>query len=134
MTASEINVAIAEACGWKRCRNDGEGNYFDAVDGPFWREPLGRSGRNLQPPNYYEDLNAIHEAEKTIPRTDWYDYTRELRAIVQRDCNTNEHYSLGAERSQLIADIWFYGATAAQRAEALLKTIGKHPENKKEHG
>jgi len=73
--------------------------------------------------NYFNDLNAAHEMEKSVPRHLWSDYTMALRRIVQHDCDSEPHYVIGAERSQLIADIWFYGATAAQRAEAFGLTL-----------
>jgi hypothetical protein len=53
MTDEQINVAIAEACGWKGCLecNDPicEDNFI---------------------PNYCNDLNAMNEAEKTLSPSD----------------------------------------------------------------
>ena len=47
MNSTEINLAIAEACGWKH--QDGE-----------------MRGQNCIP-DYCHDLNAMHEAEKCLP-------------------------------------------------------------------
>jgi len=63
-------------------------------------------------PNYFEDLNAVHELEKVLTDEQWLEYREELRT-----------FSLGPIRliSQWCkADIH---ATAAQRAEALGKTL-----------
>lgn len=71
-------------------------------------------------PDYLGDLNAVHRlAVKCVDQLD--NYTYELRKIIQRDCNRPEFYVPGAERSQLIADFWFYQATAEQRGEAILR-------------
>jgi hypothetical protein len=56
MTDQEINEAIALACGWI---------YYDG-----WHHPDGRSGL----PNYCTDLNAMHEAEKTLTDEQWDKY------------------------------------------------------------
>lgn len=134
MTESEINIAIAEACGWQivDVNVPVPSLVLDnkTVVQRKWKSPDGRNWHFT--PNYCNDLNAMAEAEKTLDRLSWDDYTRALRAIIQRDCNTSEHYVLGCERSQLIADFWFYRATAQQRAEAFYKVITKHPENKKD--
>lgn len=114
MKDEQFNRAIAEACGYEK-------------SGKWWRKPNGEKGVASaylsEPPNYYGDLNQMHEAETHVPRADWSSYTMELRRIIQRDCNTEEHYLLEAIRSQMIADFWFYHATARQRAEAFLRTL-----------
>lgn len=62
-------------------------------------------------PDYLNDLNAMHDAEKALGLS--YDrWTRELRAICERDRRCIE------------------SATASQRAEAFLRTIGKWEEAK----
>ena len=70
---------------------------------------LRRFGKEI--PNFYQDLNAMHEAEKAL--------TEKQR--------TGDHYAA------MIADVtgcddmlWgFIHATAQQRAEAFLRTVGK---------
>ena len=66
-------------------------------------------------PNYHGDLNAMHEAEKTLDETNGgpespdclrYAYSGYVYAIVPNDTQPLR-------------------ATAAQRAEAFLRTIGK---------
>jgi hypothetical protein len=97
MTNEQINIAIAKACGWKY-----EKNETHAPDGSFWwsKEP--------EFPNYCNDLNAMHEAEK----------------LHADDDKWTERYWLALyEATQETR--WPYDASAAQRAEAFLKTIGK---------
>ena len=96
MTDEQINIAIAEACGWKY-----EKNETHAPDGAFWWS------KNPEFPDYCNDLNAMHEAEKIFDNALYCRYIDELctQAIKGKNC--------------------MYLATAAQRAEAFLKTIGK---------
>lgn len=105
MTEWEINIAIAEACGWTkevgctgiiRWRNDKE--LSDAL------------------PNYCHDLNAMHEAEKTLSAVRSIVY-RTFLALIVEDDPTNRHN----ERAF---------ATDRQRAEAFLRTLGKWEEKK----
>ena len=61
-------------------------------------------------PDFSGDLNEMHEAEKVLLAIQWYDYA-----------------------SRLNEDCWHWAlihATARQRAEAFLRTIGKWEEAK----
>ena len=94
MTNEEINIAIAEACGWTT-KHKG-----------LWVERLQTYAAL---PNYLADLNAMHEAEKVL--------TREQIEIYCEHLNPKNH------------GIWWgIHATAAQRAKAFVKTIGKWKE------
>ena len=99
MTNEQINIAIAEVCGWKY-----EKNETHAPDGAFWWS------KKPEFPDYCNDLNAMHEAEKIFDNALYCRYIDELctQAIKGKNC--------------------MYLATAAQRAEAFLKTIGKWKE------
>lgn len=134
----QANIEIAKACGWKLIRHEDGEFELKNPEGKFVSSDFDPSTTmasfSYKLPNYCGDLNAMHEAEKTFDRLEWDDYTRALRAIIQRDCNTPEYYVLGCERSQLIADFWFYHATAQQRTQAFLKVITNRQENKKERG
>ena len=105
MSDEQINIAIAEACGWRHIAfNRG---WINAGDGET----------QCVIPDYCNDLNAMHEAEKVLNDEQWPEYRAELRNVV-----------LGGIRmvSQWCkADLH---ATARQRAEAFLKTIGKWKE------
>jgi len=106
MTPEEQNIAIAEACGWKP-RKHCNGFYRKGNEG--WVEKL---------PSYTTCLNAMHEAEKFYvfnkdldgkagPNS--YTYWSALLEVIRRSGDGNNHTS----------------ATAAQRAEAFLRTLGK---------
>ena len=92
MTPEAQRTAIAEACGWKT-------EYRDAVS----------SVTAL--PDYLNDLNAMHEAEKVLTSEQVTSYVYSLESM-------NEQWSTPAF------------ATAFQRAEAFLRTIGKWEELK----
>ena len=101
MTDEQINISIAEARGWKY-----EKNETHAPDGSFWwsKEP--------EFPNYLNDLNAMHEAEKVFDTALYCRYINELCDLTIKGNNS------------------MYMATARQRAEAFLKTIEKWNSNK----
>jgi len=91
MTNEQINIAIAEACGW------------DSDD-------IARGYTLCQfteyVPDYCNDLNAMHEAEKVLMRADLlFEY--------------GMHISIDHKYDYLLR------ATARQRAEAFLRTLGK---------
>ena len=99
-------IAIAEACGRVQ-RPDG-----------FWF-PIGKDYGSAGIPNYLTDLNAMHEAEKVLdPKGKDCGYEYWLRTV----CHIPERESAKGR--------YFYRATASQRAEAFLRTIGKWEESK----
>ena len=67
------------------------------------------------PPDYLNDLNAMHQAEKVLTQAQDYQYRDSVLPAVCKD------------GSGMIA----LTATAAQRAEAFLRTIGKWKEASK---
>ncbi len=110
MTEEQINAAIAEACGWTEigeCENGGfrlRGFPSDRFEAH--RKPI---------PNYCNDLNAMHEAEKVILPKFSHFYANKLALITGVDCSD---------------ETAFFCATARQRAEAFLKALGKWEEGK----
>lgn len=101
MTNKEINVAIAEFCGWYRLLNG------------LWAK-VGFHGRlfEIDLPDYSGDLNAMHEAEKVLlsekgPMA-WLDYTDELRRICTSDFACSS-----------------VNASPQQKSEALLRVLSK---------
>ena len=100
MTDEQINIAIAEACGW----------VVFATTGP------------TDLPDYVNDLNAMHEAIAFLSpeEADWF--AVELSAIVVE----NPSKSWWDMNSNEVAHI--ANATARQLAEAFLRYIGKWEE------
>jgi hypothetical protein len=105
MKPEEQKIAIAEACSFVQWSG------LAGIRIPFWRH-----NGFLIPFDPLNDLNAMHEANKELPY--FPDYLFHLRNIVgpfpDAVCEWTDHH-------------WQYvvAATAAQHAEAFLKTIGK---------
>lgn len=108
MTDTEINIAIAEACGWEREK------FISPLDNrtelELWKTKKGRRLiTKAVTPNYCHDLNAMHEVERELI-CNIADYEDELSDICHG------------------SNINMICATARQRAEAFLRTIGKWKE------
>ena len=99
MRYEQQQIAIAKACGRVQ-RPDG-----------LWF-PEGKNYGSQGIPNYLNDLNAMHEAEKVLVRLQWVSYLRRLQTLCDESVT------------------WPIHATASQRAEAFLRTIGKWEESK----
>ena len=101
MTLEKQRAAIAEACGivthdqW----------------GPLYKTPQGIV---RVCPDFLNDLNAMHEAEKVI---------------IERGDQTMLDYD---QELHLVTDGWKWNATAAQRARAFLEALGLWEEAKNE--
>lgn len=137
MTPERQRIAIAEACGWKWIRvigpECGDGRWQATQDYPVGRGALSPNSprlrvdyevvaslpadakdpdvRNL--PDYLRDLNAMHEAEEVLTQEQKNNYVRILWRIARQGVTTDG------------PDGWFLqvAATAAQRAEAFLRTL-----------
>ena len=115
MTNQEINIAIAEACGWKDIRPADK-----LVTVPMGSNPDPDEGYEAIP-SYTTDLNAMHEAvvafKQTVndPDRRW---SNELMRVIQ------DHECCGAIEARYRTA----NATALQRAEAFLRTLGKWKE------
>lgn len=112
MSDQEINIAIAEVVGWK----DLEIEDFSEYGVPcFILMGSNNTGTRLMPPDYCNDLNAMHEAEKVLVEmgvNKWWTYAGHILR--------HNPSPFGAETA--------IHATARQRAEAFLRTIGKWKE------
>ncbi len=104
MDPEQQRIAIATACGWK-VENVGvttpKGNF------------VGRGYKAVVQmlPDYLHSLDAMHEAEKVLTETQRYTYTHKLLLIFERTSNAGS------------SSFDFAHATAAQRAEAFLRTL-----------
>ncbi len=100
MTPESQRIAIAEACGWERTMYQAVGKIGDV---PFWYRE-GKFCPYADLPDYLNDLNEMHEAEKVLTeeqRPYYLKYLREFRGTLFDT----------------------YHSTAAQRAEAFLRTL-----------
>jgi hypothetical protein len=98
MTDEQINAAIAEACGIV-----GKDQY-----GPLYQTP---DGWVVDCPQFATDLNAMHEAEKVLAPKNWDRFSEKWWNYY--------HHLLDGDVQKTIH------ATARQRAEAFLRTLGK---------
>jgi hypothetical protein len=108
MNEEQINVKIAELCGWTMYPGHSATCYPDQ-----WRHESGEFKPRTAPPDYCTDLNAMHQAEGTMSLEQWDSYITELYRIAQLPhiCHFTH-------------EIAFIHATAKQRAIAFLKTKG----------
>ncbi len=119
MDNDKQRIAIAEACGFSDFEAHSEWHENGDTDG--FRDVLratrnGDMGRGV--PNYLHDLNAMHEAEKTLVHGNdcgqFFTYCDRMSQVL--DSHKETHASLMA---------WRIHAPAYIRAEAFLRTIGK---------
>jgi hypothetical protein len=117
MTPDQQIIAIATACGWTDIRRQ----RLYAGDQDLWGTKLigGEKHRNRLP-DYLGDLNACHEMEKMLSGEKkeqfifWLDHLHPSADI---------HYA--QKKRELRLDIFdLVHTTAAQRAEAFLRTLG----------
>ena len=108
MNDTEKRIAIAEACGWKQ------------ITMSDWEAPDGMRHQNwgglISCPDYLNDLNAMHEAEEVILTQGLQDHW--LDNLVEVVVNKNVHWSDYHCFPQVNR------ATARQRADAFIKTLG----------
>lgn len=116
MNPLEQRIAIAESVGWTVYhRNDkGEIKSWKSPDGSIWQEPW-------TPLRFTEDLNAMHEVERGLDDDLGCKYVNNLAEIVRPEWRDSDDMFYKSSTWTLRVVI----ATAAQRAEAYLRTINK---------
>jgi len=115
MTPEQQRIAIAKACGWTEIEPC---TCCDGVSRGYTPTP-GAHKKHF--PDYLNDLNAMHDAEKVLTKANWGGYAAELYRITDahnHGISPNHHWLAVAF------------STASQRAEAFLRTIGKWEEAK----
>jgi hypothetical protein len=113
---NEIRIAIAEACGWKKL-----------ADGK-WASPE-MVGAFFSPPDYPNDLNSMYEAQKVL-LTDSEKIEAYCSALLHTKIDVIEDGT--PYKTDLFDEYGWFGcvhATARQRAEAFLRTVGKWKES-----
>jgi hypothetical protein len=120
MTDKEINRAVAESVGWRLISVGCDGLTDVAWLPPGALESITAfDACGSHPPDYSNDLNAMHEVVSKLLDGEPRDcFLRELQIVTQ----TWEKVDNDED------DDWLWhsvNATARQRAEAYLRTIGK---------
>lgn len=111
MTKEKQRIAIAEACKWTHFEEDYDFYGFTQklrMTRTRWRSPQGFICPEA--PDYLNDLNAMHEAEESLTSNQWEVWWQHMGRILP------DNYRRGGR------------ITAAQRAEAFLRVIGKWEE------
>jgi hypothetical protein len=114
MTPEQQRIKIAEVCGLFRImplRRTTRKGKPDPNGVRLWycEEHHGGAATYAEVPNYPKDLNAMHESEKTLSEND-----RQKYLDILADAPRNDRYLTWADS---------VFATAAQKAEAFLRTI-----------
>ena len=105
MNKEQQRIAIAEACGWTECQLI---KGYDGEQDPYGVAP-NKSPILRETPDYLNDLNAMHEAERML-------YARPNKTDGKVWAYVYENHLINITTTEIIA-------TAAQRAEAFLKTL-----------
>ena len=108
MNPEQQRIAIAKACGWLQSRTCHWGGW--------WYLKKGKRAYQQTPPDYCNDLNACAEAEKVLTPLQFETFHWILWDLCKSPQVTEWTRA-------------YLSATAAQRAEAFLKTIGKWTSN-----
>jgi hypothetical protein len=117
MTNDEINRSIATAVGWEFCQRsptrNGQKMPWEIT---YCRHPDKSSGRwrkLSRLPSFASDLNAMHEAEKTLSKRQKLEYQEQLYFCAHRN----------GEYDGSFASWHYIHASAKTRAEAFIATI-----------
>lgn len=122
MSPEAQQIAIAKACGWRRQTgswnrsNPGNDAFGIRANVEIWTEWWSKRGEREvlthELPDYLSDLNAMHEAEEVLTVEQVYPYMIKLMSVKRHP---------PSEKGKL--HTYLFHATAAQRAEAFLRTL-----------
>lgn len=116
MNENEQRIAIAEFCGWTDVFDFGPCHDKYGRSGLWGTDPVSKVSCPV--PDYLHDLNAMHEAEEHLHGREQLEAWNDNFYVTPRNLTSDD-----------IGD-WPGHSNAAQRAEALLRTIGKWKEPK----
>jgi hypothetical protein len=126
MKPEQQRIAIAETCGWYKfvVNSLGEQVWHKQVNGNQFYDLLVASLKEL--PDYLNDLNAMQAAERVLTNEQCRYYASML---------VNVHPLKYSPVGVNVADAWMKlfliaSMTAAQRAEAFLRAVGRWEESK----
>lgn len=137
-------IAIAGVCGWQRMQrplSDQDGEIPGKFEIRWFHPKVHTSVYPLyalpkNPPDYLTDLNAMHEAyhghrDSLSVSVEKVNFEERFLIELQGVClGGDSPQSLGMCRWILFAPWHTANATASQRAEAFLRTLGKWEEDK----
>ncbi len=112
MTSAKINIAIAEYLGWRR-------------------EPYGfvKPDGNITNPNFFTDLNAMHEARKSLSGEQGGNFIRWLNILHK---SADIFYQSTEERDwrkEISCEVFdLFNSESSLQAEAFVRVIGKYTE------
>lgn len=115
MSPEKQRIAIAEACGWRYAGPSDVKEHAVAC----WYAPGDMEWHQRLLPDYLNDLNAMHEAENVLSRAQAKTFAEKMQDVCRWHCIgiiPDWHH----DREALAHLIH---ATAAQRAEAFLRTL-----------
>ena len=112
MSPEKQRIAIAEACGWTSIDSAFVG-YWPGAEDPMDYDTV---------PDYLNDLNAVHEAIRTLTEGQLVKFTKTLAMLVRR---AHEERAWTWSNEMLVAS-----ATAAEWSEAFLVALGKWEDSK----
>lgn len=118
MHPDKQRIKIAEICGW----NDISEHEMGYICG----RPGFAPGYFDEIPDYLRDLNAMHEAEKRLIGYQIYAYSMNLKSMILTPILGEDSNNLN---DILLAFMRLSFVTAAQKAEAFLKTFGEWEED-----
>ncbi len=138
MTNEQQRIAIVEFCGWKWVKwKSVNKRILVSPEHPIglvqgqtlllcndMSVPMEDSAYHQGPiPDYPNDLNAMHEAEKKLDNHQMIDYLQEIQCVIVgiSKVEPNKAYL----ESMLPVSKLSVISSASQRSEALLRTIGK---------
>ena len=100
MSPAEQRIAIAKACGWKFTAPP-----IGGIQSCDWQAPSGAYCQKC--PDYLNSLDAMYEAEKILTADQKLNYMPAVCWVAETNIN----------------GFYYIHSTAAQRAEAFLKTL-----------
>jgi len=122
MTPQAQRVALATLAGWSFCNHP---------KCQRWHDPVLNQPGDL--PDYLNDLNAVHELENTLLTNDDHReaYAHMLSQIIPQNFNCGPAGFDTIDGTDIMVHTEFdlLHSTAAQRCEALLRTLGKWTED-----
>jgi len=122
MTPEKQRIKIAEACGWIL---NPECDFLGKAFPQCWtHDDYNMVFHDYELPDYLEDLNAMHKAEKVLTESQQSEFADRLNSLHEVADLTYPDPDKQGFRKDLFSEAFhLIHATAAQRAEAFLKTL-----------